>query len=604
MRAGTVPLGPSLRASLDLIGQRARRRYIVVVMAQMATSLLDLAGVLLIGMTVVFAYSVPAGVEVPATVQTAIDTLGLEDVPLTTLAVACGLIAAALLLTKSAVSAIMLQRIFRFLARRQAQVASQLSRGWFGADVRAVHSRTDIEIEQAVTTSAYFATTGLLGSLAVVATELSLLVVLSVALVFVDPVATLLAAACFVVVSVVVHRALSGWAGRLGRELTERSVAGRADVRQAMDSFRELRTARRLGYPLERFEGNVERISSNNANLLFINNVPKIAYEAALVVGALLLVGWRVVTGDVAEALAFLAVFLTAAARLLPSMVRLQGQLVSMRAAAGQARLTFELADEERERGAPPSLDDLGRRLPLSGDETADFDPTVEVTDVTVTYRGNVEPTLQNVTLRIAAGESLVLVGPTGVGKSTLVDVILGATEPESGSVRIGGLDPRECQERWPGAIAYMPQDCPIWSGTVRDNVALGIPADQIDEDAVWRALEQAHLASDVRERGGIDAQVGQAGRQLSGGQRQRLGIARALYSQPRLLVLDEATSALDEETEALIGGVIEELRGTVTVIAVAHRRSTIERASVVAALADGRVSYVGVPSGYATGPT
>lgn len=590
--------------SLALIGPRARRRYLLVVGAQMTTSLLDLAGVLLVGVTVVFAYSVPAGVAVPSSIQTIIELLGLQDVPLTTLAVACGLLAAVLLLGKSLISAVLLQRIFRFLARRQVEVSSRLSRSWFGTDVHRVHSRTDLEVEQAFTTSAYSATTGLLGSAAVVLTEVSLLVVLSAALLFVDPVATVLAAACFALVSVVVHRALSGWAGRLGLEVTRYNVAARGDIRRSMEAFRELSTSRRLGFTLAHFESDVRRISGAQANLVFINNVPKLAYEAALVLGALVLVGWRVATGDVAEALAFLAVFLTAAARLLPSMVRLQGQLVMMRGAAGQAEITFDLAALERAGGPVPTLDELGRQTPAPWHALDGFEPTVEVTGVTLRYPDGAAPTLDDVSIRVGAGESLVLVGPTGVGKSTLVDVILGVTRPESGTVLVGGVDPRECQRRWPGAISYLPQNSPIWNGTVRGNIALGLPPELIDDDAAWHALEQAHLADEIRARGGLDLQVGPAGRLLSGGQRQRLGIARALYSRPRMLVLDEATSALDEATEAAIGRVLDELRGEVTVIAVAHRRSTIERASTIVVLEAGRIAFLGSPADYPAVPS
>ena len=429
--------------------------------------------------------------------------------------------------------------------------------------------------------------------------ELSLLVVLAVALLIIDPVATLLAAVCFSLVSVVVHRALSGWASQIGTEVSDRSISSRSRVRQATESFRELRTSRRLGFPVQDFADDALIVGQGQADLLFINNVPKIAYESALVLGAAVLVGWRVVSGDLSTALAFLAVFLTAAARLLPSMVRLQGQVVMIKGAAGQAWVTFDLADVD----AHPerASDDVVLAADLPGPPSAfvDFDPSVEVSHLTVRHPGMPAPTLVDVCLHVAGGESLVLVGVTGAGKSTLVDVMLGVAPPESGRVLLGGLPPDEAQAHWPGAISYMPQDSALWHGSVRENVGLGLPRDAIDDDAVWHALEQAHLAADVVEKGGLDFQVGSSGQRLSGGQRQRLGIARALYSQPRLLFLDEATSALDEDTEALIGRVLDELRGRVTVVAVAHRLATIERASQLAVIVDGTVGYQGSPQEY-----
>ncbi len=590
---GAVPA--AIRSSLALIGPRARRRYVLVVAAQMATSLLDLLGVLLIGVTVVLVVSVPAGGEVPSSVSNVLDRLGLADVEPTTLAIWTGALAAVLLLSKSAVSAFLLRRAFAFLARQQAAVSSRLARSWFGSDAVTVHSRSDTEIENAVTLSVFHATTGLLGAAAVSLAEISLLAVLAATLLILDPVAALLAAATFGLVSVGVHRILGRWAGAIGARTMARSLAGRTTLREALDSFRELRAGRRLGFPLTRFEDDVRVGSTGSADLMFVNNVPKIAYEAALVMAAVIIVGWRSWQGDVNSALAFLAVFLTAAARLLPSMVRLQGQLVTMANATAQGRPALELGAATAD-GPAPSLDELGRAVPAR--TYPGFTPSIAVEDVHVTYPGAPAPALSGVSLQVEPGSSLVLVGPTGAGKSTLVDVILGMIDPDAGCALVGGLAPGEAQQRWPGAVAYMPQHSTIWNLSVRDNVALGLPRDAVADDDVWQSLEHAQLAAEIRAKGGLDVVVGPAGRLLSGGQRQRLGIARALYSRPRLLVLDEATSALDEQTELLIGRVLDELRGEATVLAVAHRRSTIERATWVAELSAGRLVYLGPPDG------
>lgn len=263
--------------------------------------------------------------------------------------------------------------------------------------------------------------------------------------------------------------------------------------------------------------------------------------------------------------------------------------------ATAQARAALALGASITEQ-EPPTLDELGRSAPaLSYPE---FTPSIEVIGIHLTYPGANSPALVDVSLSVEPGTSLVLVGPTGAGKSTLVDVILGMAVPDAGTVQVAGLPPSAAQSRWPGSVAYMPQHSTVWDLTVRENVALGLPRDAVRDDDVWWALERAQIAGEIRHKGGLDVSVGPAGRLLSGGQRQRLGIARALYSRPRLLVLDEATSALDEQTEGLIGEVLDELRGEATVLAVAHRRSTIERATWVAELSAGRVVYLGPPAG------
>ena len=182
--------------------------------------------------------------------------------------------------------------------------------------------------------------------------------------------------------------------------------------------------------------------------------------------------------------------------------------------------------------------------------------------------------------------------GATAAGKSTLAEVILDVLLPDTGSVLISGLAPHVFVARWPGGMAYVPQDVAVLTGTVRENVALGIPTGLIEDSLVWEALERAPLATFLHEsRDGIDTVVGENGVQLSGGQRQRLGIARALYSRPKLIVLDEATSALDAETERVITETLETLAGDVTLILIAHRLASVRHCDQVIHLAGGRIT-------------
>jgi ABC-type multidrug transport system fused ATPase/permease subunit len=172
---------------------------------------------------------------------------------------------------------------------------------------------------------------------------------------------------------------------------------------------------------------------------------------------------------------------------------------------------------------------------------------------------------------------------------------MLGVLEPTDGVVRISGVSPATAILNWPGAIAYVAQDTPVVDGDVRSNVALGLPDDLVDDELVWQALRRAHLADFLEEnRQGLNTIVGEHGIQLSGGQRQRLGIARALYTRPRLLVLDEATSALDAATEDAIGRTLAELSGEVTLVIIAHRLATIRDVDRVAYMRDGELVALG----------
>jgi ABC-type multidrug transport system fused ATPase/permease subunit len=197
---------------------------------------------------------------------------------------------------------------------------------------------------------------------------------------------------------------------------------------------------------------------------------------------------------------------------------------------------------------------------------------------------------VRGISIAVIPGQSVALVGRSGAGKSTVADVILGVLQPDAGQVTVGGLPPGEAVRRWPGGIAYVPQDVMLVDDSVRANVALGLPRDAVDDDRVWEALRRARLIDYVLEQTeGLDTQIGERGLRISGGQRQRLGIARALYTRPRLIVLDEATSALDAETEQAITKTLEELEEDVTTVIIAHRLSTVRHADLVVYLEEGR---------------
>ena len=304
-------------------------------------------------------------------------------------------------------------------------------------------------------------------------------------------------------------------------------------------------------------------------------------------------------TKDLGAAAATVALFLAAGSRVVPAMLRLQGAGITIRNASVQAQPTFVMADFLSSTRPKDAIDE--RATPIR--ETAlkireriaaghgDFTASISVRGATLTYLEARRPALLDASFSAAPGTSVALVGPTGAGKSTLADVILGVLEPEMGEVLISGVSPKDAVRLWPGAIAYIPQNVALIQGAVRENVALGLPRDAIDDDLVWEALHRAHLADFLRDsREGLDTSIGERGIRLSGGQRQRLGIARALYTRPLLLLLDEATSSLDAETEQDIIDTLKELEGKVTTVTVAHRLATVRLADQVLYLSDGAI--------------
>jgi len=220
-----------------------------------------------------------------------------------------------------------------------------------------------------------------------------------------------------------------------------------------------------------------------------------------------------------------------------------------------------------------------------------DLQKAITVRHLDFRYDAAAEPTLRDISLEIPHGASVALVGPTGSGKSTLVNLIVGLLEPTAGDILIDGRDLSSCVAAWQRRIGYVPQDIFLLDDTILANVALGVAERDIDEAAFWRALATAQLDDFVAAlpEGGRTI-LGERGARLSGGQRQRIGIARALYRNPAVLVLDEATSALDTTTESALTAAVEQLRGAHTVILIAHRLSTVRRCDQIFFLDGGRL--------------
>jgi ATP-binding cassette subfamily C protein len=217
----------------------------------------------------------------------------------------------------------------------------------------------------------------------------------------------------------------------------------------------------------------------------------------------------------------------------------------------------------------------------------------VVIDHVSFEYDDAAEPTvvLRDIAVRIEAGSTVAMIGPSGAGKSTLVDLVLGLHEPTTGEILCAGMSPVMLRALCPGSISYVPQKPGLVSGTIEQNIALGVPAEEIDEIALWEAINAAQLTDLVDALPqGVKSSLGKHSDSLSGGQLQRLGVARALYTRPRLLVLDEATSALDAETESAIAQSLALLKGHTTLIIVAHRLSTIQKADAIHVLDGGRI--------------
>lgn len=589
----------SVRKATSLLPPSKRRLLMLAAAFQVSLAFLDLLGIVLIGLVVAVAVSGFGVSDIPNWAQDWLERLGLASLTISQLSVLLASVAVGLLITKTILSAFLSRRIIRFLAARQAEVSASLAQRFLRLPLAEVQRWTTSEAVYALGNGVYAATTALLASGITIAAEVFLFAIVGVSLLAYDPILTIAAVVIFVSVILLLHRTLGRLTARNADLIKEASIDTMTAVTEALSTYRETTVLHRRDLYADRYGALVRKYSVAGAANAFILEIPKYVLEVALYLGLVVLAVVQFLTKDWAAAATTVAVFLAASSRIMPGILRLQGATITIKNASVAAQPTFFMSDylEQSETivdTAAPRMS--GARIVAEIEKGyADFSATVVAEHLSFSYPDAPDPAVMNVSFTLRAGRSLAFVGSTGAGKSTLTDLVLGVLDPDAGSVLIGGLQPRAAIQRWPGAIAYVPQAVSLIGGTVRDNVALGLPRDLADDDLVWEALRRAHLADFLIEnREGLETPIGERGFRLSGGQRQRLGIARALYTRPRLLVLDEATSALDSETERAIVATLAELEGEVTTITVAHRLATVRNCDELLYLDLGQVTARG----------
>jgi len=419
--------------------------------------------------------------------------------------------------------------------------------------------------------------------------DLSIIFFIITTLVIIDPVIAVSTALMFFSISILINKIVNKRARFLGEADSQLQIESNSKITEVLTSYRDLFVQNRLFFYSSEIKNLRIKLAKYQAEFTFMPNISKYTIESTVILGALVIAAIQFKIRDAPNALSILSIFLVATSRLAPASLRVQQGLMQISNSFGSASTTLRLIqsiNSENNLKIVESFEDFVYE---------DFVSNISISRITLTYPGNLKPAIESVSMDISAGDFVAIVGPSGAGKTTLVDVLLGVLEPNEGSIKISNLSPRESINKWPGSISYVPQDINIFNGTIRTNVALGYPRDTASDEMVWAAINFAELGDAVKELPhGLDTEIGERGIKLSGGQRQRLGIARALFSKPQLLVLDEATSSLDSETELRISKAIQNLKGKVTVVVIAHRLSTVRKADHVYYLEGGKIKASG----------
>lgn len=354
---------------------------------------------------------------------------------------------------------------------------------------------------------------------------------------------------------------------RMGRLYQDSKVSREAAEYTGLAGIKTVKSFCKEVFFCRRFEKAQEKTAHSALWLYTLGQIPRLSLET---VALFLLLGLFIVLllqGKKAdEILLVFSVIVTVMARILPALSRCNYNITLIR----QHQYLFESIAESI---FAQDKEELG-----SGDIPLSLERTLEIRNLCFSYDGS-KRVIDDLSLTLNANESLGISGRTGCGKTTLADLLLGLLKPDSGMIAADGTDVFRNLCAWRGMIGYVSQNVYVCSGSLRENVAFGLPAEAIDDEQVWQALEMAQIADWAKSvPGGLDYVLHDSGSNLSGGQRQRIGIARALYPNPKLLILDEATSALDNETESAFVEALEHLNGKLTMVVIAHRLSTIEK--------------------------
>lgn len=581
----------TIRTTWSFLTVRQRVLFGGIIAGRLLTNVFDLVGIAAIGLLVMAVASGEIEFELGN-----FYTFRVEETPPPFIA---GLVvlAAGAFLVKAVFNLLLGLASVRYMAGVEVKASRRIADHLLSGSLGELRRYSQGDIQYAVNASTGAMYSGVMGAISNIITETSLMLMILGAFLLVNPTAALIVTVYFSFMIVVIQWLIGNKLKQIGRDVNQGTIAATSAILDSVASFREVSVLKKQPFFLRRFSDARWLLARTKATQVILRTVPRLFIEQGLMLGVLGFVAWQIFTSDTVTGLASVGVFLVGSIRIMGAVMPIQASYSTLKTTAVKAemaqKLQREIFDQRDERRrlqraleAAPPLADIATSQPhnLAG-------LSVEMKDVEFTYPDADEPVVTDINLSAEPGGFIAFVGPSGAGKTTLADLVLGLNMPQKGTVLIGGRNPLEIREKHPGLISYVPQKPGMVSGTIAQNIALGIPDEKVDEEWLWECLRLAALDEVVHALpGGIHASLGKQSDQLSGGQLQRLGLARALYPKPRLIILDEATSALDAGSEAAVSKNIRELGNAVTLIVIAHRLSTIQHADTVYVVDGGKI--------------
>lgn len=581
-------LPASIQFSFMLLTGKARIRLLLSCVALCLIGLLDLIA---IGLLAVIASLTLSAINNDATSPKVLELLnffGILEKSIEFKVVVLAIFMCVLFISRTIVSIYFSNKIYKFLAHQNNLLTEKILIKLLDQDLENLRKLTTQEILFATTTGLNAAVVNINGLLVVTVADLFLSVIMISTLIIFSPLVSVASILILTLLAILLYKIFNARIRQISLMNTEASIYSNSKIIEILETYRESLVRDTRANYIKTIVSLRSQVSESIAAQSILPNITKYTMELTLMIAGITISGVMFFLFDANKALTGLSLFVAVGSRISPAFLRIQQNFLVYRLNQTSLEVTQKLLLSIKSNSKKVEEE-------LSSESFLEFKSSIDISNLYFQYDSSKGFGLTDVSLKIPPGSFTAIVGSSGSGKTTLVDLILGLLTPTSGLIQISEKSPLTVHKQWPGAIAYVPQDVVIVNGSLKENIALGFDVEMIDTERVLKCIKLAHLTNVVDSLPGkLDANLGEKGSKMSGGQRQRVGIARALYTNPSILVLDEATSALDGESEKEINDSLQELIGKITILVISHRLSSVVKADQVLYLEKGRIMASG----------
>lgn len=578
----------SIKECLDLVEVSVRHKLAQLIALQVALSLADLFGVALVGIVGALAFSGILGQDPNPILLSILNLLNINDRLFNQQVVILSLVALLILTFRSVLTMYLSSRVLKYLSKIAANLTIKLFK-----KLTSLHpsygskfSRQDVIL--AITNGPQTIILGVIAIGVTLIADLFLSFGMLLFLFLVEPLTAMITFIIFVLAAIVIHKRSQRGITRYSELETSLNMSVNRNIEETLRMFKELHLINRKSFKLPDLAASRIKASEATAILQFTPSISKYLMETLIVLGGFVVGGFQLLISDLTSAAATFAIFIVSSSRIAPSIMRIQQNIGILNSNLGRVTPYKEIIDFlEDSNGVSDSTTEGSYKF---SDEVIEL----RVNGLSFRYQNSKTFVIRDLDFSLAGNGLVGLVGESGSGKSTLLNLLLGLEIPSQGSVMINGLEPNQLHNVNPGFVASVPQEIQLIDGTLRENIAFGQEASEIDDSRIFQTLDDVGMTKVLKIR---EIGLGEKLNSLSGGQKQRLGLARALYLRPKILILDEPTASLDSLGEGEIIDILLGLRTRMLIILVTHKIENLSNAERVIFLQNGKIEADGPPS-------